>query len=181
MAKANKKLTAEFLKKKQKELMTREKHTIQIGEDSYLIEIDKFFTNSKVAELSSDIAQFAVNVFSDEKYNDLNPTRLSLLSEKYIFAMLINHFTDLEIPTEIEDAILSIDVLHDMGLLEKITGLMDEEELSKTMEHINERLSYATSELHKRLEDIGGKLDKEMAQEEAVEEELIEENTEEAK
>lgn len=180
MAKASKKITAEFLKKKQKELTAREKHTIEVNGESYSVEIDKHFTKSKISDLSTDIGQFAVDLFSDDKYKDVDNTRINIMTQKYIFAMLIKHFTDIDISTDTVDALLTVDVLDDLGLLTEVVSLMTEEEVEKAITEINERMSVATEELKKRIGELSIELE-EIEKEELEEEELEEENTEEAK
>lgn len=175
MAKASKKLTAEFLKKKQKELTAREKHTIEVNGETYSVEIDKHFTKSKISDLSTDIGQFAIDLFSDDKYKDVDSTKINIMTQKYIFAMIIKYFTDIEIPNDTTDALLTVNVLDDLGLLKEVVSLMDEEEVEKAVADINERMSIATEELSKRIGELSIEL------EEIEKEELEEKNTEEAK
>lgn len=175
MAKASKKLTAEFLKKKQKELTAREKHTIEVNGETYSVEIDKHFTKSKISDLSTDIGQFAIDLFSDDKYKDVDSTKINIMTQKYIFAMIIKYFTDIEIPNDTTDALLTVNVLDDLGLLKEVVSLMDEEEVEKTVKDINERMSIATEELSKRIGELSIEL------EEIEKEESEEKNTEEAK
>lgn len=175
MAKASKKLTAEFLKKKQKELTAREKHTIEVNGETYSVEIDKHFTKSKISDLSTDIGQFAIDLFSDDKYKDVDNTKINIMTQKYIFAMIIKYFTDIEIPNDTTDALLTVNVLDDLGLLKEVVSLMDEEEVEKAVADINERMSIATEELSKRIGELSIEL------EEIEKEELEEKNTEEAK
>lgn len=175
MAKASKKLTAEFLKKKQKELTAREKHTIEVNGETYSVEIDKHFTKSKISDLSTDIGQFAIDLFSDDKYKDVDSTKINIMTQKYIFAMIIKYFTDIEIPNDTADALLTVNVLDDLGLLKEVVSLMDEDEVEKTVKDINERMSIATEELSKRIGELSIEL------EEIEKEELEEKNTEEAK
>lgn len=175
MAKASKKLTAEFLKKKQKELTAREKHTIEVNGETYSVEIDKHFTKSKISDLSTDIGQFAIDLFSDDKYKDVDNTKINIMTQKYIFAMIIKYFTDIEIPNDTTDALLTVNVLDDLGLLKEVVSLMDEEEVEKAVADINERMSIATEELSKRIGELSIEL------EEIEKEESEEKNTEEAK
>lgn len=154
MAKQNKKLTAEFLKKREKELSQREKHTIEIDGETYEIEVDKVFVQSKISELASDIGLFATLVTQNEKYREMDDTKVSALAQRYIYGMLIKYFTSIAISSEVVEVLATVKVLENLGILGEVLGLMNQDELTKVLEDVNNRLEFALESFKQRVEEL---------------------------
>lgn len=170
MAKANKKLTAEFLKKREKELGQREKKSIEINGEIYEFEVDKFFVKSKVAELSSDIGLFATLLVEDEKYVNLDNAKVSALSKRYIYGMLIKYFTNIGMPDNIADVLVSVKTMEDLGILGNILKTMNEDELTVVLEEVNERLNLSIELFREKLEELNKEIEQQEEEAENAEE-----------
>lgn len=158
--KTAKKLTTQFLKQKEKELKQRTTHEIQLGEDVFEIQIDKVFTNSKISELMADINELIQHLYMGEKSEDIPEKTKGYLVSRFIYLMIIKHFTDIEVPDDIIDSVATVKVMEDIGLMDKIITLMDEEELMKTVTEINRRLEMATELVSERLGEVRKELEK---------------------
>ena len=170
MAKANKKLTAEFLKKREKELGQREKKTIEINGEIYEFEVDKFFVKSKVAELSSDISLFATLLVEDDKYINLDNAKVSAISKRYIYGMLIKYFTNIEMPDNVADVLVSVKTMEDLGILGDILKTMNEDELTVVLEEVNERLNLSIELFREKLEELNKEIEQQEEEAENAEE-----------
>lgn len=170
MAKANKKLTAEFLKKREKELGQREKKSIEINGEIYEFEVDKFFVKSKVAELSSDISLFATLLVEDEKYINLDNAKISAISKRYIYGMLIKYFTNIEMPDNVADVLVSVKTMEDLGILGDILKTMNEDELTAVLEEVNERLNLSIELFREKLEELNKEIEQQEEEAENAEE-----------
>lgn len=165
MAKANKKLTAEFLKKREKELGQREKKSIEINGEIYEFEVDKFFVKSKVAELSSDISLFATLLVEDDKYINLDNAKVSAISKRYIYGMLIKYFTNIEMPDNVADVLVSVKTMEDLGILGDILKTMNEDELTVVLEEVNERLNLSIELFREKLEELNKEIEQQQEEE----------------
>lgn len=170
MAKANKKLTAEFLKKREKELGQREKKSIEINGEIYEFEVDKFFVKSKVAELSSDISLFATLLVEDDKYINLDNAKVSAISKRYIYGMLIKYFTNIEMPDNVADVLVSVKTMEDLGILGDILKTMNEDELTVVLEEVNERLNLSIELFREKLEELNKEIEQQEEEAENAEE-----------
>lgn len=170
MAKANKKLTAEFLKKREKELGQREKKSIEINGEIYEFEVDKFFVKSKVAELSSDISLFATLLVEDDKYINLDNAKVSAISKRYIYGMLIKYFTNIEMPDNVADVLVSVKTMEDLGILGDILKTMNEDELTVVLEEVNERLNLSIELFREKLEELNKEIKQQEEEAENAEE-----------
>lgn len=170
MAKANKKLTAEFLKKREKELGQREKKSIEINGEIYEFEVDKFFVKSKVAELSSDISLFATLLVEDDKYINLDNAKVSAISKRYIYGMLIKYFTNIEMSDNVADVLVSVKTMEDLGILGDILKTMNEDELTVVLEEVNERLNLSIELFREKLEELNKEIEQQEEEAENAEE-----------
>lgn len=170
MAKANKKLTAEFLKKREKELGQRDKKSIEIDGEIYEFEVDKFFVKSKVAELSSDISLFATLLVEDDKYINLDNAKVSAISKRYIYGMLIKYFTNIEMSDNVADVLVSVKTMEDLGILGDILKTMNEDELTVVLEEVNERLNLSIELFREKLEELNKEIEQQEEEAENAEE-----------
>lgn len=159
-----KNLTITELKKQNKVLDAQTEHTIvvkiQKGLDEetgeplfdlvpYKIKIDNVFRKTKQHKLLEDLI-----LFLNESNN-----RLELLdvATPYITLLLIKHFTNLDIPDDIDEAIEIMNVLLDLDIFAEIVNLMPENEVIKMYETLNasiERMNLNIEEMLKESEKV---------------------------
>lgn len=159
-----KNLTITELKKQNKVLDAQTEHTIvvkiQKGLDEetgeplfdlvpYKIKIDNVFRKTKQHKLLEDLIFFL---------NESN-NRLEILdvATPYITLLLIKHFTNLDIPDDIDEAIEVMNVLIDLDIFSEIVNLMPENEVIKMYETLNasiERMNLNIEEMLKESEKV---------------------------
>lgn len=164
-----KNLTITELKKQNRVLDTQTEHTIvvkiQKGLDEetgeplfdlvpYKIKIDNVFRKTKQHKLLEDLMFFI---------NESNK-RLELLdvATPYITLLLIKHFTNLDIPDDINEAIEVMNILIDLDIFSEIVNLMPENEVIKMYETLNvsvERMNLNIEEMLKESEKVLEKIE----------------------
>lgn len=173
-----KNLTITELKKQNKVLDAQTEYTIvvkiQKGLDEetgeplfdlvpYKIKIDNVFRKTKQHKLLEDLMLFI---------NESNK-RLEILdvATPYITLLLIKHFTNLDIPDDIDEAIEVMNILIDLDIFSEIVNLMPENEVIKmyetltaSVERMNLNIEEMLKESEKVLEKIENKEIKELLQ-----------------
>lgn len=164
-----KNLTITELKKQNKVLDAQTEHTIvvkiQKGLDEetgeplfdlvpYKIKIDNVFRKTKQHKLLEDLMLFI---------NESNK-RLEILdvATPYITLLLIKHFTNLDIPDDIDEAIEVMNILIDLDIFSEIVNLMPENEVIKMYETLNasiERMNLSIEEMLKESEKVLEKIE----------------------
>lgn len=164
-----KNLTITELKKQNKVLDAQTEHTIvvkiQKGLDEetgeplfdlvpYKIKIDNVFRKTKQHKLLEDLMFFI---------NESNK-RLEILdvATPYITLLLIKHFTNLDIPDDIDEAIEVMNILIDLDIFSEIVNLMPENEVIKMYETLNasiERMNLNIEEMLKESEKVLEKIE----------------------
>lgn len=164
-----KNLTITELKKQNKVLDAQTEHTIvvkiQKGLDEetgeplfdlvpYKIKIDNVFRKTKQHKLLEDLMLFI---------NESNK-RLEILdvATPYITLLLIKHFTNLDIPDDIDEAIEVMNILIDLDIFSEIVNLMPENEVIKMYETLNasiERMNLNIEEMLKESEKVLEKIE----------------------
>ena len=164
-----KNLTITELKKQNKVLDAQTEYTIvvkiQKGLDEetgeplfdlvpYKIKIDNVFRKTKQHKLLEDLMLFI---------NESNK-RLEILdvATPYITLLLIKHFTNLDIPDDIDEAIEVMNILIDLDIFSEIVNLMPENEVIKMYETLNasiERMNLNIEEMLKESEKVLEKIE----------------------
>jgi hypothetical protein len=121
------------LKKEVKKLSSQTEHTIQIGESDYKLKIDDKFLKTKQHDLLDDLVKF-LNEANDK-------TALLDVSTPYTTLLFIKHFTSVEVPDEVDEAVDMLRVLIDLDLLGVILNLMPEQEVVDVYELLAETVN----------------------------------------
>lgn len=119
-----KSLTLSELNKKHKELETQSTHTIQINGEDFSLKIDNHFVKTKQGDLLNDLTLFLNE--GNNKFELLD------LAFPYTTLLFIKHFTSINIPNDIDEAIKYLTVLTDLDILGEILTLMPEQEVLNT-------------------------------------------------
>lgn len=148
MTKENKKiknLNLAEMKKQDKKLDAQKEEFITIGDDVYKVLIDEQFRNTKKNKVLDDLIKFFEAGYKDE--------RLYTIATPYTSLLLIKHFTSLDIPDDIEEAMIFLELLIDLKILEKILTAMPEDQvvemyetLTDTMNQISENMIKSNAE-----------------------------------
>lgn len=167
LAKKAKNLTVTELKKKNRSLNAQTEHTLHVkvfvgvsdeGKnlydlEPYKIKVDNVFRKTKQHKLLEDLIAF-MNEGSD---------RLEILdlATPYISLLMIKHFTSLEVPDNIDDAIDIMNALVDLEIFTKIIELMPEDEvlgmyeaISASVDRMNHNIDELVAEAKKLAEQV---------------------------
>lgn len=120
----------------------------------YKIKVDNVFRKTKQHQLLEDLIHFM----------NESGKRLELLdlSTPYITLLIIKHFTNLEIPDDIDKAIEVMHALIDLDIFAEIINLMPENELIKMYETLNaavERMNMNIAEMINEAEEVAKKIE----------------------
>lgn len=149
-----KNLTVTELKKQNKALDAKTEHTIVVGDSKYKIKVDNTFRKTKQHEVLQDMIDFLNEGHKRNEILEVATTYTSLL--------LIKHFTSLEIPNNIDDAIVMLNVLIDLDILNDIIDLLPEDEVEKMYNSLNasvSRMNENIKELREEADEISEKIE----------------------
>ncbi|UGO51072.1 hypothetical protein PQE70_gp219 [Bacillus phage vB_BanS_Nate] len=142
MAKANNKvknLKFTDLKKHDKNLDAKGETFITLDGIVYKIEYDEHFRASKKNKVLDDLIKFFEAGYKDE--------RLYSIATPYTSLLLVKHFTSLDIPDDIEEALAHLHVLIDLGVLETILTALPEDEILNLYEKLTETVNQITGSM----------------------------------
>jgi DNA-binding Lrp family transcriptional regulator len=120
-------LTASELHKKVAKLADRTEFTVTIGEDEYTLEHDVVFRKTKIQKVLEDMLEFFNAIGEENKH-------LLELATPYTALLIIKHFTSLDVPNDIDEALILLEVLIDLEALGVIVNELPEKEVLKVYE-----------------------------------------------
>jgi len=143
-------LTALDILNQNKALDGKGEFLITLGKDDlkkdYLIEHDMLFRKTKQQKVLEDMVRFfdEVNSFNIELLEMVTP---------YTSLLIIKHFTDIDVPDEIEDAMYLLEALIDLGGLGAIINALPQDQvvlvfelLTQTIDNIKNNVEEAEAE-----------------------------------
>lgn len=154
MTKKIKKLTLTELKKQNKKLDAVNKFYVTIEDEMFEVTHDTVFRRTKQQKVIEDIIQF----FDEGNKN----VELFELVTPYTSLLIIKHFTSIEIPDDIEEALTFMNVLIDLEVFDKIINSLPEGEITKIYElltHIVNNLKTNVEEAEKEAEALSDKIE----------------------
>lgn len=170
-----KKLTPAELKKQVKKLDAVEEFVVTIDGEDYKLTHDTVFRITKQQKVLEDMMKY---------FSEINEDNMEMLdyASSYTVLLIIKHFTSLDVPDEIEDAMALLEVLVDLGVLANIVNTLPEEEVVKVYNLLNETLENMDESLKQIEEEAQAMVDemqnKELAKFKQDEEEATEDNGE---
>jgi len=124
--KKNKKLSIVELNKQSKKLDAVRSFTVTVGEVEYDVTHDIIFRKTKQHLLLDNMVDF-FNAGS-ERIELLN------MATPYTALLILKHFTSLEVPDDIDEAVVLLKVLIDLDVLDAVLAELPEEETTKVFE-----------------------------------------------
>lgn len=171
-AKSIKELTLADLKKESKKLDEQSEFEIKIGSTDYIIKYDKVFRKTKQRAVLEDTLHFF------QQMGEENMKNLEMASA-YTALLIVKHFTSLDIPDEIEEALAMLEVLVDLGVIGDIVNELPEDEvvkiyelLTQTVDSLNNNLKMAEAEAKLVEEELENEEVKELIADKAMEEDV---------
>lgn len=144
-----KKLNVAELKKQAKKLDEKGEISVMIGEQEFKLTHDTVFRRTKIQALLEDMLTF---------FNAVNQEKIGMLefASPYTALLILKHFTSLDVPNDVDEALSLLEVLIDLEVLGELVGKLPEEEvvkvyevLTKTVENVSESMAETEEELEK--------------------------------
>ncbi|PGO60720.1 hypothetical protein [Priestia megaterium] len=154
-------LTFEGLKEEVKVLDEVQEFTVKINESDYILTHDVVFRKTKQQKLLEDMLRFFSEVTEDN-------VEVLDYATPYTALLIIKHFTSLDVPDEIDEALALLEVLVDLDALAKIVNALPEDEVVKVYELLNTALDGIREnmeEAEKEAEAIADQLENEEVKE----------------
>lgn len=152
-----KKLTLNELKKESKKLDEQREVLVNIGGSDYIISYDLVFRKTKQRAVLEDMLYFFKEIGAE------NIDQLEMASA-YTSLLIIKHFTSLDVPDAIDEALIMLNLLIDMDSLGNILVELPEDEivkiydlLTKTVETLNDNIKMGAKEAELVEEEIQNK------------------------
>lgn len=159
-----KKLSLVEIKKQSKKLDEVKEFTVTIGDTDYKLTHDVTFRKTKQHELLDNMVDF---------FNE-GSERIELLNmaTPYTALLILKHFTSLDVPDDINEAVILLKVLIDLDAIETILAELPEEETTKvyellttTVESFKATLDEADREAKEDAESLLDKIDNDVLKE----------------
>jgi hypothetical protein len=128
-----KKLSPAVIKEKREELDAVQEFVVNIGGDDYTLTHDIVFRKSKQHKVLDDMIDF----FTEVANRDMGYLELA---SPYTTLLIIKHFTSLEVPEDVTEALDLLVALVDLEALTKIINALPVEEVVKVYELVTETL-----------------------------------------
>jgi hypothetical protein len=128
-----KKLTLNELKKEDKKLNGQDEVSININGTDYKLSVDTVFRMTKKAQLLNDM----VELFEEGR----NRLELFDMATPYLSLLILKHFTSLDVPDDIDEALVMLRVLIDLDILGKLINILPEQEVTSVFELVTESVN----------------------------------------
>lgn len=129
-----KKLTVSALKKQGKKFDEKGEMSVTIGGVDYVLNYDLYFRKTKIYALLEDLLDFFQEADNSGRIELFN------LATPYTSLLILKHFTSLDVPDDIDEALAILDLLIDYEILDKLLASLPEDELTKTYEILTESI-----------------------------------------
>lgn len=132
-------LTLQELKKQDKKAVTSEKAQVTIGDAEYRFTYDSRFRPTKINDLIDDLI----------KLFNMGQNRLELfeMASPYTALLILKHFTSIEVPDDIDDALVMLRLFIDLESLDVIINELPESEVVRIFTIIAETTENITANL----------------------------------
>jgi hypothetical protein len=159
-----KKLSPAELKKQVKKLDAVQEFVVVVGDTDYKLTHDVVFRRTKQHKVLDDMVEF---------FNE-GGKQIELLdmATPYTALLILKHFTSLEVPDGVDEALVLLETLIDLELLDKVLNALPEEEVKKvyelltqTVENFRASLEASEEEAETFLEQVENEEVKDMAKE----------------
>lgn len=146
-----KKLTPAELKKQVKKLDEVQEVLVAVGDTDYLVEYDVHFKKSKQHALLDDLVKFFSEAGERVEILDMATPYTALLTLKY--------FTNIDVSDDISEALLLLETLIDLEILDKILNALPEEEVSKLYKLIADTATNFRNNLDEMIKEAKDSMD----------------------
>ncbi|ARF70775.1 hypothetical protein B7C51_25225 (plasmid) [Paenibacillus larvae subsp. pulvifaciens] len=115
-----------------------EKYKVQVYSNMgtiYELSINKYFKEKPIADM---IVEFMINY----EYSRNNKIQITDILDEYILFLVIKHFTSIgsDFPSKVEDQIILLWKLIELGLLKNISEVLPSEQLEKIMNRVEHNM-----------------------------------------
>ncbi|AZU98928.1 hypothetical protein pW2_95 [Bacillus phage pW2] len=138
-----KSLTLAEMKKQEKVLKETKEELITINDTVYKVKIDTHFLPTKRNQLLDDLIKF----FDESNKNE----QLTSIATPYTSLLLVKHFTDIDIPDDIDEALDYLYLLMNVRALTPIINAMPEAEVIDLYDSLTETLGQISDNMMKSI------------------------------
>lgn len=147
-------LSMDYLKEKHEEEFKMVEASVDLKGEAFSYKHYEKLPDSKKTQYVQEFMEFALKIATQEDYAELSDSILS-----YSMILILDIFTDIEIPSDDKDKIVYGGYLSDFGLLSTIISNFNEEELTNLMNETNDILGKQTEEVRNSIDNQEGKID----------------------
>lgn len=140
-------LNAKALKKEVLQLDLQGTAPIKIGDTVYEISYDKVFRKTKQRNMLQDMIDFFKDMGTVEE-------RDADFATAYTTLLLIKHFTSLDVPDDIKEALDMLEVLIDLEVFGQILEVLPEEEVVKAFDLLSDSVKSMTERYNEITEEM---------------------------
>lgn len=141
-------LSLENLQEKHKQEFKMVENHVTLDDELLSYKMYERFPQSMKNDYIKDLVEFAYDVVMNEDYKDLEDS-----ITVYSIILIIDKFTDLEIPQDYREKILYSELLADFGVLEPILMSFEEEEVNTMLQQAEQVMLSQTAKLENVLEN----------------------------
>ncbi|MCY8549296.1 hypothetical protein MOD25_05165 [Bacillus haynesii] len=143
--KESRKLTTTAIKKEAKKLKDVQEFVVTVGDENYTLTYDVIFRKTKQQNLLDDLIKF---------YDAIrNRPEVFELATPYTSLLIIKHFTSLEVPDDVDQALDFLELLIDLDLLVNILNALPEDQLTKVYELLTQTVDQIRINIEKMDEE----------------------------
>lgn len=147
-------LSLDSLQKRHEEIFAMEEAYVSLDDEMVSFKYYPKLPESKKNEYIQELIEFTWKTANEEEYAQLADSIV-----EFSLILVVDKFTDIEIPEDDIQKIVYSSYLSDFGLFSKIIEVIDEEELIKVMNDSNEAINKQREALGKMIEDYESKAD----------------------
>lgn len=161
------KLTANTIKREQKNIEDWKKHTVEVHGEDYEFEINHNLKKTVIEDFGLRMRALAIQLYTDEKYEDLSEAGLDSVSQLYTGIAIIGATTNIDVPLDVEEALQFASALYDLDILSEILGSIPVEQVERLDDEAVKSLSEFTEEMNEKIAEaqaLQDKIDKEYSE-----------------
>lgn len=140
-------LSLDSLKEKHEQEFKMVENHVTLDDEMLSYKMYERFPNSAKNEYIKDLIEFAYDVTMNDEFKDLEDS-----ITVYSIVLIIDKFTDLQVPEDYREKILYSELLSDFGILETILMSFEQEEVNNMLRQAEKVLLSQTEKLENVLE-----------------------------
>lgn len=147
-------LSMDYLKEKHQSEFSMAEETVDLKGEAFSYKYYEKLPESMRNRYIQEFMEFTIKIATDKDYADLDDSIVS-----YVMVLIIDIFTDIEVPADDKEKIIYGGYLSDFGLLTKIIGNFNQEEITNLMEEVSKIINMQTENIRETMKEKSEKMD----------------------